>query len=100
MVAKKKARKYMEDNGIEVVEEYLPPSTDETWQQTLMSIWKHLQTRNDIPVSCDVSAADALATLGTEPAEVFVTGSLYLVGSVLSVIEWCEAEAEGNLNFL
>ena len=95
MVAKKGAREYMEDNGIAVVEEYLP-ETPETWQQTLASIWKHLGT-NEAPVDSDLSASDAVATLGTAEAEVFVTGSLYLVGSVLTVIDWKEEDAHGKL---
>mmetsp|Transcript_19438 Transcript_19438/g.36754 ORF Transcript_19438/g.36754 Transcript_19438/m.36754 type:complete len:551 (-) Transcript_19438:42-1694(-) len=96
MVAKKGARDFMEENSIPVVEEYLPKTT-ETWQQTLMAIWKHVDTKN-VPAACDVSASEAIASISNDPFEIFVTGSLYLVGSVLSVIDWSEQEAEGRLN--
>ena len=95
MVAKKGAREYMEEKNIPVVEEYLPKNT-ETWQQTLMSIWKHIDT-NHLQVACDLSVSEAIKFVMNEPSEIFVTGSLYLVGSVLTAIDWSEQEAEGRL---
>lgn len=96
MVAKTGAREYLQETRISISEELLP-TAPETWQQTLMSIWKHMDLTHSVPTFCDLSAADAVDSLGEEPVEVFVTGSLYLVGSVLSVIGWGEEEAQGNL---
>ena len=95
MVVKKGAREYLQEIEIQEVEDYLPQG-DETWQQTLMSLWKHLDN-GGLPVECDVSAYDAVAAVENENVEIFVTGSLYLVGSVLNVINWSEQEAEGKL---
>lgn len=95
MVAKKGAREYLQENGIELVQQYLPEGP-ETWQQTLMAIWKHMDKTN-VPAACDLSASEAVASMGNDGCEIFVTGSLYLVGSVLTVIEWSEKEANGRL---
>jgi len=61
-----------------------------------MSIWKHIDT-NHLQVACDLSVSEAIKFVMNEPSEIFVTGSLYLVGSVLTAIDWSEQEAEGRL---
>jgi folylpolyglutamate synthase len=99
MVAKQNARQYLVANNIPIVEEWLASSTTTTpsWQETLLSIWKHLDRSKKTSAVCSSSAANVLSDLGHPGCEVFVTGSLYLVGSVLNVLNWYEQEAEGAL---
>jgi folylpolyglutamate synthase/dihydropteroate synthase len=97
MVAKQTARQYLVDNRIPVTEDWLPSTTNPSWQETLLAIWKHLDQSKKTSAVCCSSAANVLSKLGHPGCEVFVTGSLYLVGSVLNVLNWYEQEAEGAL---
>ena len=80
-----------------------------SWQDTLAGVWKHLEREARDKSSGDVvrtnlTASSALESglrlaeeAGASGIEVFVTGSLYLVGSMLAAIEWSEPEAKGGL---
>lgn len=82
-----------------------------TWQDTLHGIWKHLESDvgpeqwTAVQTRSSLSAQGALedglnlggSFAGANRIEVFVTGSLYLVGSILSAVRWQEPESEGHL---
>lgn len=106
------AETLLSQHGIPIRPDLLPKQGARiTWQDTLASIWKHVTledgiTRGDgtaappCSIFCNMSAAQVLQELssiegdGTEatsaPPDVLVTGSLYLVGSFLSELEWTE----------
>jgi folylpolyglutamate synthase len=74
-------------------------TTTPTWQETLASVWNHLTTtqddNKDCKIQCNVTATQVLDDLSSfsmkdEATDVLVTGSLYLVGSFLTAIEWSE----------
>jgi folylpolyglutamate synthase len=107
-VPKKSAKELLQDAGKSVeelqdTESSESPST--SWQKTLAVVWKQLEKEADhhsVEVASNLTAADALMRIkrSTNLAtrnEVFVTGSLYLVGSMLTAIQWEELEAEGEL---
>jgi len=89
--------------------------TAATWQTTLAGVWRHLEAEavasssnnkhqavDDLASNLSVSdALDRGIRLGVErqakKLEVFVTGSLYLVGSALTAVQWEEPEAQGQL---
>jgi folylpolyglutamate synthase len=106
-VAKKSAAELLEEAGIDPCSYLLPYTTDETtWQQTLATIWKHLEARAQIEsteVDSNMNVASALDRLKDKASQgdceyhVFVTGSLYLVGSALDAVNWREPEAECRL---
>lgn len=86
-------------------------TTTTTWQDTLLAIWKHLElessgdatateTDSNLTVTTALERAVNLGASkhGTTRIEVFVLGSLYLVGSMLSAIQWQEPEAIGKLH--
>ena len=124
---KKSAQDLLEREGIPIKTELLPKeekkedaggaTTIVTWQRTLESIWKHLEasTTSASSTSTAVTAAnmsvkEALAEIEdmssnddtdtVEKVEVFLTGSLLLVGSALAAIGWSERDADGDLNKL
>ena len=90
-----------------------PAAASTTWQTTLAGVWRHLEAEaaaaassnkvvDDLAANLSVSdALDRGIRLGVErqakKLEVFVTGSLYLVGSALTAVQWEEPEAEGRL---
>lgn len=97
MLSKKGAKAYLEENGVLVKKENLP-KPPETWEQTLGAIWKHINDTADVPMISDISVIDAVSRIGEISTEVFVTGSLYLVGSVLNAVDWSEEESGGRLD--
>jgi folylpolyglutamate synthase len=76
-----------------------------SWQDTLAGIWRHLERDSGkfaTEIGANMNAKDALdrsIKMGETFAriEMFVTGSLYLVGSMLSALDWKEPDAEGEL---
>jgi len=94
-----------------------------TWQETLANIWMELAARKgvvsllEVPCVANVSVSDAIDVIkhsieydpmnkfklnganGGGEIEVFVTGSLYMVGSALSSIQWNETSSGGSLKF-
>ena len=90
-----------------------------SWQDTLANVWMALAARSDssglleVPCVTNVTVGDALdiikhslernqantGEIGTAAAEVCVTGSLYMVGSVLNAAEWTEPPCDGHLAF-
>jgi folylpolyglutamate synthase len=81
-----------------------------TWQDTLLGIWKLLEHTSSPPLktmdhSSNLNCTDALnhglkfasKTNTFTHIEFLCTGSLYLVGSMLSAIQWHEDEASGLL---
>jgi folylpolyglutamate synthase len=90
----------LQSHGIPVVPDLLVASNaTPTWQETLASVWKHLLTKeySDCKVQCNVTAKQVMedlaassTTTSDNTAEVLVTGSLYLVGSFLTAMEWNE----------
>jgi folylpolyglutamate synthase/dihydrofolate synthase len=89
------------------------PSSSSSWPLTLASLWKHLErqqhsgesaTAAAMDVACNLTVAEALercTRMGAQQQasriEVFVTGSLYLVGSALDAIQWEEESAPGGI---
>lgn len=80
--------------------------TTTSWLWTLASIWKHLESDIQCPVDLCVNLdlCDAIQRgmqLGKDRnascVEILVTGSLYLVGSVLNAVHWNEQEATGRI---
>jgi len=87
--------------------------SEPSWQTSLAGIWRHLE--HDDSNSNSNQTADCAANLTVTQAldratnlalrrqqevqrmEVFVTGSLYLVGSALNAIQWHEPEAPGRI---
>ena len=90
------ARALLEEHGIPIQTELLP-SSNPTWQATLASIWKHLISNN---TTCQViSNTNSLSTILDEltpSVSVLVTGSLYLVGSMLQAMEWTDATTDDD----
>jgi folylpolyglutamate synthase/dihydropteroate synthase len=93
----------------------------ETWQETLGILWKHVMAsvtpppseiaasnhrhtqHYSIPIICNKTASEILQDLATtiiEPTEVLVTGSLYIVGSFLTALEWKEESSEDRSSLL
>ena len=78
-----------------------------TWQDTLAEIYSFLEREAQLEpadVAANLNAAQALerlqdysASAGKTSTQVFVTGSLYLVGSILTAVQWSEPEASGCL---
>jgi len=81
-----------------------------TWQDTLAVLWKEIAVLkmrgvsvSEMSCTTNISAKDAITMIEQmdeydEPEiEVCVTGSLYLVGSVLDAVEWKESAANGKL---
>ena len=85
-------------------------SNKATWQESLASVWNHMNPNtNDKDstciVRCNITAATVLTELSTSmsakgdgPLEVLVTGSLYLVGSFLTAIDWNEESSPDALD--
>ena len=105
-VTKASAESLLEERGIPVRSELLLGNeTSRTWQETLAIVWKHLTTRTDISsveddsIRYNMSASQVVQEIqtlqeqsrdGAKPTKVFVTGSLYLVGSFLTALKWSE----------
>jgi folylpolyglutamate synthase len=109
-VVKASAQDLLQRSG-RVVRQDLLPNTQATWQETLESLWNHRceQTphRSEISMTTasNLSVSQALKQIrksqyAGEHSEVLVTGSLYLVGSVLNAVKWSEREADGKLQDL
>jgi len=74
---------------------------ENTWQQTLGALFCHLREKGDCELkpTCHLSVREALSEAQqVAESEIFVTGSLYLVGSVLSAVNWSEAASPSVLN--
>ncbi len=105
-VAKASAESLLEERGILVRKDLLlGDKTNRTWQETLAIVWKHVLVEASSssvsfrqPIFCNMSAAQILQEINevsvgdndSQPTQVFVTGSLYLVGSFLTALEWSE----------
>lgn len=121
-IPKPKAQELLKAAGIPVQEGWIAEvrthPDKETWQETLGIIWKHLMSKVPpslarpgaspgrhtqhyrVPMTCNKSAAEIVKELSTsiiEPTEILVTGSLYIVGSFLTALEWSE-EASPDLS--
>lgn len=114
-VKKASARELLEGANIKVRDDWIASirtdKTAETWQETLGIIWKHVTAdvvppptvsastngrhmkHYSVPLICNKSASEIIRELSAsilEPTEVLVTGSLYIVGSFLTALEWSE----------
>ncbi|CAJ1966410.1 unnamed protein product [Cylindrotheca closterium] len=93
-VAVPNAKLLLQDQGIAIQSELLEEDEKPTWQETLASVWKHLTAEwgSSTAISCNSSARMVLDDLNAnyKPSKVLVTGSLYLVGSILTTVEWTE----------
>lgn len=103
---KMSAQDLLEKQGLPVKKELLPISSagTVTWQSTLEAIWKHLQDGvSEAETFANLSVAEALNEIcrisdsSLSRVEVFLTGSLLLVGSALKAIGWSELSAQGKL---
>jgi folylpolyglutamate synthase len=83
-------------------------TTTPTWQETLAILWKHLPNNNNnkshngevtFNVTAQQAMDDILSKSEMENPEVLVTGSLYLVGSVLTAIGWSEESSRSDIIF-
>jgi folylpolyglutamate synthase len=95
------AQELLEADGIPI-NPNIPIPDKQTWQESLGVIWKHLESsasstssnssHQDLEqVECNMTASEVLADMADNAAlEVLVTGSLYLVGSFLTAIDWNE----------
>ena len=107
-VAKASAESLLEERGIPVRGDLLlGDKENRTWQETLAIVWKHL-TAKESPaesstsgidsIHCNMTASQVVREIqeisaginNSNPTQVFVTGSLYLVGSFLTALEWSE----------
>ncbi|OEU23251.1 Mur ligase [Fragilariopsis cylindrus CCMP1102] len=110
-IAKASAESLLKERGITIREELLADEgkkTDDdsegeiegkmntkttTWQETLAIIWKHLLIQSTADTKSASTSASALVSLSQtrdQDSKVFVTGSLYLVGSFLTALGWTE----------
>eukprot|EP00536_Pseudo-nitzschia_multiseries_P009675 jgi/Psemu1/201299/e_gw1.277.91.1 len=114
-VAKASAEELLDERGIPIRNELLLPPTPptqvdgeappsaaaRTWQETLACVWRHLtltdDDNNDNDNNNDNNTSSGNAIKGDddvsttkETTQVFVTGSLYLVGSFLAAMDWKE----------
>ncbi len=114
-VAKASAESLLEERGIPVRSELLLRTNkpSRTWQETLAIVWKHLTLPADSSSSgdgddfirCNMSACQVLEEIqamqeqsnsDSKPSQVFVTGSLYLVGSFLTALDWSEESSPSS----
>lgn len=79
-----------------------------TWQDTLAEIWMKLEqqppSHNNAIVHSNIKVSAAISRIESDTAlqegtrtDVFVVGSLYIVGSALQALGWKENDANGNL---
>ena len=74
-----------------------------TWQDTLSEIWRHLDQQKGRLTTITANARvretlnSIIAVEGGPARDVLVAGSLYLVGSALSTVDWMEQDAFGTL---
>lgn len=99
IVGKATARDLLEPHGITIAQEEKQEAR--TWQDTLAEVWKHLEIDSPASATTDMNVGDAVRQLqsltGYERIEALVTGSLYIVGSVLDAVEWREDPALGSI---
>jgi len=74
--------------GTEAVEG-LSPSSDDSWQTIQAQIYKYLCTNKQVTIRSEGSLKDAVAVIKSieEPLNVFVTGSLLLVGDFIKELD-------------
>jgi folylpolyglutamate synthase/dihydropteroate synthase len=111
-VAKPTAQEFLQQAGKTIVSAAAAtaatPTPTPTWQDTLAEIYRHLeheaglQPKATIASNLDVAELfiqlqDHYKTTSPTRVEVFVTGSLYIVGAVLAAAQWSEPEAIGSL---
>lgn len=95
-VAVPTAKSLLEDQGIPIQTDLLEENIEKpTWQETLAALWKHLTADGEsstTSINCNSNAKMILEDLheNHKPSKVLVTGSLYLVGSFLTALEWTE----------
>ena len=98
-VGKPRAKELLADAGIDRVahdDSEVPP----TWQESLAILWRALN--DDAMSTTGLSVKEVINSIqgGQElDTHVLVTGSLYMVGSVLDAIHWKEEAAVGSLVF-
>ena len=94
------------EEWVESIREHHTSCETETWQETLGILWKHLvvlstsseltlrhASHYGVPLICNKTSREIVDELGTtisEPTDVLVTGSLYIVGSFLTALDWIE----------
>jgi folylpolyglutamate synthase len=111
-VKKPTAQEFLQQAGKTVVSadknDSSPAAPTLTWQDTLAEIYRHLEREAGLQPKATITSNIDVAELLTQlqdhyktttatRVEVFVTGSLYLVGSVLTAAQWSEPEALGSL---
>eukprot|EP00980_Cylindrotheca_fusiformis_P007553 scaffold1567_cov102-Cylindrotheca_fusiformis.AAC.4 len=89
------AAELLREHGMGIQEDLLEGNDTPTWQETLASIWKHLKHKEvstTANLKCNWSARQIVDDLQSnhDPCQVLVTGSLYLVGSFLTALDWKE----------
>merc|ERR1712176_710594 len=112
-VPKKDATQWLQEAGLPIQSDILgsvvgTEAQSPSWQGTLRILWLHLEKQQQQEYYKDSERVFCLGTIDQvlereipfaeeTPLEIFVTGSLYLVGSALEAIGWSENEAEGSL---
>lgn len=113
-VTKMSAEELLGGAGLQIRGELLPNNgTGQipiTWQMTLESTWKHLEVEAKATPAADtivnMTVGEALEQISKEGnaecaiVEVFVVGSLYIVGSALNAVAWSEPEADGIVQLI
>lgn len=116
MVSKSAPEALLQQAGITGLPAVKDGSHSTLWQDTLSTIWLHLEQLDINSETSDTtggsrstevlvgkSVAEVLdqiektAALSDKPTEVLVTGSLYIVGSILEAAQWVESCASGAL---
>lgn len=101
-VAVPTATALLKEHGIAVHEDLLVGTSMPTWQETLASVWKHLKHDESqlttVEATCNSSARQVFEDLRVShhPCQVLVTGSLYLVGSFLTALDWKEESSPNH----
>ncbi len=104
------------EEWVESIREHHTSCETETWQETLGILWKHLvvlsasseltlrhASHYGVPLICNKTSREIVDELGTtisEPTDVLVTGSLYIVGSFLTALDWIEQSSTDKSEFL
>jgi folylpolyglutamate synthase len=102
-LGKPSASTLLEEAGFESGGNLSRQKESATWQDTLSEIWRHLDTLNGrfTTITANASVRETLNSIiavdGGPAKDVLVAGSLYLVGSALSTVDWVENDAVGSL---
>lgn len=102
-LGKPTASTLLEEAGLESDGSMTHQKASATWQDTLSEIWLHLDKLKgrNTSITANASVRETLHHMlgvdGGPAKDVLVAGSLYLVGSALSTVDWVEHEAVGTL---